>query len=245
MGKTMQPMTKHTLISRVAAAAVTVSFVAALGSASAASAAVINISGTQNGEQSGGSDCNVACEGALIDPVQVTLGPGTYVITDAYSPATGLEAGALYDAWNFEAGNDDAWVWHWKALTDDGSDGSTINQGNYASHLLLDIDSANPVDNFTSEAAAAAFGAATPSSTFTLTAPTTVDFVVNDDYLPDNAGGVSLNIEAVSAAPEPSSWTLMIAGTGLVGAMLRRRRRGQGVLALNERSDFPRSMLQI
>ncbi len=229
----------------MAAAAVAASFAVALGTASAAGAAVVNISATQNGEQTGGSDCTVACEGALIDPVQVTLGPGTYVITDAYSPTTGLEAGALYDAWNFEAGNPDAWVWHWKALVDDGSDGSTIDPSNYASHVLLDVDGAYPADNFASEAAAAAFGAATPSSTLTLTAPTTVDFIVNDYFLSDNAGGVSLDIQAVSAAPESSTWSLMIAGTSLVGAMLRRRRRGRGALSLNERSEFPRSMAQI
>jgi hypothetical protein len=194
-----------------------------------ASALIVNIDATSNGEQQGGADCAYqSCEGALIDPVQVTFAAGTYTLNDAYSPATGLEAGALYDAWNFEAGNGDAWAWHWKALLDDGADGATINTSNYAAHLLLDIDPLFVQDSFTTEAAAAAFGAATPPSTLTFSAPTTVDFVVNDYYLPDNAGGVSLDIEPVGGAPapvpEPASWAMMIVGVGGLGAALRRRR---------------------
>ena len=201
---------------------------AMLGSG-AANATIVNISGTANGEQTGGADCNVACEGALISPVQVTFAQGTYNISDAYSPTTGLQSGASYDAWNFEAGNGQAWVWHWKALLDDGQDGATINVGNYASHILLDVDAPNPADAFTTEAQAAAFGAATPISQLTFTQTTTVDFVVNDYYLPDNAGGVSLDIESASAAPEPATWGMMLfgfAGLGFIGHRRAKLKRG-------------------
>jgi hypothetical protein len=193
--------------------------------ASPASAMVINISGTQNGEQSEGGPEET---GALISPVQVTFQPGTYLISDAYNPSQGYESGAIYDAWNFEAGNPQAWAWHWKALLDDGADGATINSSNYSAHLLLDVDSLNPQDTFTSESAAAAFGAATTPSTLTFTATTTVDFIVDDYYLPDNAGGVSLDIQSLSTAPaavpETASWAMMLCGFGLVGTGLRRRK---------------------
>lgn len=66
---------------------------------------IVNISGTANGEDTGGQDCSVACEGPQIDPVQHTFGPGTYSITDAWSPTSGLATGALYDAWNFQSAN--------------------------------------------------------------------------------------------------------------------------------------------
>jgi hypothetical protein len=190
----------------------------ALGSSAAEAQQVVNISATQNGEDTGGVNCSVACEGALIDPVQVTLGPGTYSITDAYSTSTGLAAGALYDAWNYSSG----WVWHWKALLDDGSGGSTINPSNYSNYLLLDVD---PTQVFGSEADAAAFGASTPAQTFTLNSTTTVDFVVNDYFLGDNTGGVSLLLSSVSSLPEPSTWAMMLIGFGAVGFALKKQKR--------------------
>ncbi len=215
-------MKQHIWIAAAVAASV-------IAMAAPASALIVNISATSNGEQDGGADCAYqSCEGALIDPVQVTFAAGTYTVNDAYSPTTGLEASAAYDAWNFEAGNGRAWVWHWKALLDDGADGATIDQSNYAAHLLLDIDAPLNPDSFTTEAAAAVYGAATPPSTLTFSAPTTVDFVINDYYLPDNAGGISLDIEPVGGAPapvpEPAAWALMLVGLGGLGAALRRRR---------------------
>jgi hypothetical protein len=182
---------------------------------------IVNINATANGEQTGGVNCSIACEGALIDPVQVTLGPGTYIFNDAWSPTGGLEAGALYDAWNFEAGNPVAWAWHWKVFRDDGSDGSTINPDNYNSFILADVDS---TEAFPTEYAAAVFGAATPPTVLTFTHTTTLDFVVNDYYLPDNAGGVSLDISKVSSTPEPASLLLILTGAAGVGARLRGRK---------------------
>jgi hypothetical protein len=50
---------------------------------------------------------------------------------------------------------------------------------------------------------------------------TKLDFFTIDYYLPDNAGGVALDISA--AAPEPASWALLVGGFGFVGGMMRRR----------------------
>lgn len=200
-------------------------FAAVLGilvlSAPTSWANIINISGTQNGENSsnGGSDCFTACLGSLIDPVQYTVGPGTYIIKDAWNSITGYEPGALYDAWNFEAGNPVAWVWHWKVFRDDGSAGATIDPSNYSSYILADIDS---TESFATENAAAVFGSATSPVTLTFASTTTLDFVVNDWYLSDNAGGVSLDMEPVTATPEPPM-SLMLLGTGLMGLGARYR----------------------
>lgn len=77
---------------------------------------IVNINALQNGENAGNESCSITCNGSLIDPVQVTFGPGTYQLNDAWSSSSGLEAGALYDAWSFQAGNPTAWAWHWKVL---------------------------------------------------------------------------------------------------------------------------------
>jgi hypothetical protein len=198
-------------------------------SGGAAQAAVINISGTQNGEQSGNGACSDPCaNGALINPVQVTFAPGTYTLKDAYSPTTGLAAGALYDAWNFEAGNGTGWVWNYTALFDDGTDGATISPANYQAHILFNVN-APVADRRSTEQEAAAFGAATAPQTFTVDKTTTIDFVANDYYLADNAGGVSLTYDTVSAAavPEPSTWALMTLGVLALGAALRSARQDE------------------
>ena len=58
-----------------------------------------------------------------------------------------------------------------------------------------------------------------------LTTPTQLDFGVADDVFSDNTG--SFTISVGEAAPEPSTWALMIAGLGVVGVALRSgRRRG-------------------
>ena len=175
---------------------------------------IVNISGTANGEQVGNQSCSITCNGALIDPVQVTLGPGTYLITDAWSPTNST---ALYGSWNFEAGNPTAWSWHWKVLYDDGDDGATIDPSNYASHLIADVD---PTEAFSTAAAAALFGYNTAPLQIALSSTTTLDFIVNDYYLPDNAGGVSLDVhDEFSSVPEAPTWTMMIAGLAGLGFM--------------------------
>ena len=55
----------------------------------------------------------------------------------------------------------------------------------------------------------------------TLAAPGSVYAMVNDTFHRNNGGAFTAN---VSAVPEPASWAMLIAGFGLTGAALRRRR---------------------
>jgi hypothetical protein len=66
------------------------------------------------------------------------------------------------------------------------------------------------------------------STRFTLTAPTSLNFVIQDSYYPDNRGGVSI---ALSAVPEPSTWAMMLVGFGGLGAAMRGARRRQTAIA--------------
>jgi PEP-CTERM motif len=74
--------------------------------------------------------------------------------------------------------------------------------------------------------AAGAFAVASALSpiTFSLVAPTTVNFLWFDDSFGDNQGGIS-----VSVVPEPATLALMAAGLGLVGAAARRQRARQAL----------------
>ncbi len=60
-------------------------------------------------------------------------------------------------------------------------------------------------------------------------------YVDGNLYLQANAGQVETGIDGttitVSSVPEPSSWTMLILGTGAIGAVLRRRRQGARVAA--------------
>lgn len=69
------------------------------------------------------------------------------------------------------------------------------------------------------------------SSTFTLASSGPVGFAIGDSFLPDNLGGLSLE---VSPVPEPSEYLMLLAGLGVVGAMARRR---AGEHRRNERGE--------
>ncbi len=69
------------------------------------------------------------------------------------------------------------------------------------------------------------------TSTFTALGPTSTLLFTNTQG--GNNGGVLLDsvaIRQVAAAPEPSTWAMMILGVGLAGAALRRRREAAGAL---------------
>lgn len=59
------------------------------------------------------------------------------------------------------------------------------------------------------------------SMRFTLDSAQDVSFYIRDNPAGDNRGGVSLSVDAV---PEPATWAMMIAGFGMVGMGMRRRK---------------------
>lgn len=182
-----------------------------------ASGQIVNVSATTYGfyfPNTGTSD-PAPVPGQTIVPItnpsgtplnQLTLGPGTYSVTNA----AGL-TGANFDAWRFNY--DPNWVWNF-VIADN------------ARNKVLVYGEAGGIQG--SEAAIATQPAVQNFfTTFTLASQTTVDFMIRDYYLPDNAGGVSLQITplASTVTPEPTSMALMATGlVPLVGAVRRRRR---------------------
>jgi hypothetical protein len=205
--------------------------IALLAVSAEAKAATISIDSTVSG--CFGGDGQACSDGSahlfpgsrvtLIDPVTITLAPGAYTITDAATSG-------YYSAWNFSGG----WVWNWAATTDNGDGTGNVflvgasgyiygsqsaaagaHDGNYGGPggpVLPLLDPTGGPDNY--------------SLSFTLPTTTKLDFFTIDYYLPDNAGGVALDISA--AAPEPSTWAMLTIGFAGLGALTRRRRSGAG-----------------
>lgn len=78
----------------------------------------------------------------------------------------------------------------------------------------------------TSPAAIAALpGVQASHSSFTLAQTTTLDFMVRDYDLPDNAGGYGVRITPV---PEPAAAWLLLPGLAAVSLLVHRRPRHAG-----------------
>jgi hypothetical protein len=159
--------------------------------------------------------------------IQLTLGPGTYAITDGDTSTTG-------SAWNWSysgtgSQSNGNWIWDFAAVND-------------ATKVVLLNDyigtAPGTVANFSSRALAAqATGAfyngntllsttstALFSGTLTLASSTVVDFFVPDGNISDNLGGMTLNVTQVqTGVPEPASFLLVV--TALAAGCLRLRRR--------------------
>jgi hypothetical protein len=146
--------------------------------------------------------------GPLINPVQVSFGPGTYTVTNGVGMA-GATPG--FDAWNFNAGSPNNYIWAF-IIIDDAT-----------KTVVLDSlpDPAAFVGDHASVASSAY--ALNYSGSFTLSGTRLLDFITEDYYPYDNLGGVALNIQGGGGVPEPATWALMLAGFGLLGATLRRR----------------------
>ena len=151
--------------------------------------------------------------------LQLTLGAGTYNLTNAAT--TGY-----YSAWNFSGG----WVWSFIVAND-------------ATSTVLLSDYVNISPQSSQAAAAGATGVTThrqltsstaltlPGTstagfidTFSLAATTTLDFFADDYFLPDNNGGVALNVTlAREGVPEPAPLILCGSALCVIAAGLRRR----------------------
>jgi len=181
---------------------------------SAASALIINLSATTTGcnECAGGLAGPGTVQGAivtLINPVQVTLGPGTYVITNA-ATVNGVEPGANpnFLAYNFQAGNPSGWAWSFLVATDNGNGTGTMLKFDYAAGTnSTQLGKAGETGIVTGD-----YSTILPSTTtagfidtLVLGQTTVLDFFIDDYYLPDNDGGVAIKIVAM---PEPRTIAL-------------------------------------
>jgi hypothetical protein len=198
-------------------------FLVAMTFGPATHAAVIDIDARANGSYVAGGPANVlpGTTAQPFNPVQITLGAGTYSITNAAS--TGY-----YSAWNFQgsgllssSGN---WVWSFVIAERGGKiiEDAYVNAvvGSQAAMAAL----AN-VATYNGNAVLGARSTASFSDTFTLTRTTTLDIYVDDWNwgLGDNYGGVSINIQ--SAVPESDIHAMLLAGLGLLGFAARRMKK--------------------
>jgi hypothetical protein len=176
-----------------------------------------NITGCTNSGECGGAHIPPGTHmgSPLINPAQITLGPGNYTITNGAGLAG---ANPSYTAWNYNLGAANAWIWSFMAI-DDGTRNVLVEACCSAGYSTQ------------AEAAGSAY-ALNYSATFTLGATTTIDFITEDYFPNDNGGGVALSITAQDAptnnVPEPGTSSLVLAGAGLAGWAGRRRRQRQG-----------------
>jgi hypothetical protein len=158
-------------------------------------------------------------------PLQYTLGPGTYTITN------GATSGA-YSAYQFTGGG--GWAWNFVIGADNGDNTATVLDAGYASGVWLSqaqAAAATGIQTFSFNKVLSGTSVAGYTDTLTLAKTTKLDFFVVDYFLFDNAGGVSLDLEpATPAVPEPSTWAMMLIGFAWLGlAGYRRSRRAVAV----------------
>jgi len=156
-------------------------------------------------------------------PLQLTLGPGTYQVTNA-SQTLGN-----YSAWRFDGGATD-WAWSYVIASDNGNNTANVVKVGYFNAVLPDQNTwqnATNLDSFYWDNGAhlvsTSIATVNYHDTFSLAATTVLDFFIIDGFLPDNAGGVALEITPIGAVPIPAALPLFLTAIAGLGSMARRR----------------------
>jgi hypothetical protein len=141
----------------------------------------------------------------VISPVQLVVPVGTYKVTNGNGKPG---ANPNFISWNFNSSGAN-WVWSFIIINDANKE------------VLMD-GCCGPIFNTQAGAANQSF-AVNFSQSLTLTQQTTLDFVTEDYFPPDNLGGMAVSISPASTSvPEPASWTLV--GVALVSLVFVRHR---------------------
>jgi hypothetical protein len=209
--------------------------IAVVAAGTSAQAALITIDSQVNGAStaSGGPQNPDVLPGVVLPDIyspkdQLTLGAGTYVITNAATSG-------YFSGWNFEGyPGSSNWVWSFliaddatgRVLIDDFVSGVQPTQA-----AIAGLTGTTTWDGNTQLSATAA---ADFTDTLTLTHTTTLDFLIDDYFLGDNGGGVALNIASASSGssiPEPSTLILSLIFFGVLGAGRIGRRLKQSTVS--------------
>ena len=150
---------------------------------------VVNVDSLANGIINNSGDYS----GGLLNPLAVTLAAGTYDWSFAAPSGSGLSpelAGANFSAWNYGQ----AYSMYFAAFPSTASAFVAGGAGNTAT-LYYASGTASTAASAFSQFASAGHG------TFTLASATTLNFVIPDNSLSDNVGGVSVLVTRQAVIP--------------------------------------------
>jgi len=125
-------------------------------------------------------------QGVITSPLTRQLSAGCYSLTDA----SGKNSGASFDAFNYHLGVANDWAWQYRVVD--------LDRLTTLSYVAAPSDE-SPATKYAAEAGASAAGLATPTHTFCTETATSVGFMVDDNYVPDNTGGISLFMQGPMA----------------------------------------------
>ena len=196
-------------------------------------AAIVNIDARTDGAASFGPN-----QSSWFQPfgtAQLTLGPGTYSF-DLTSPTDALTAfpalttaqrGSLFTAWTYNAPwITDYFVFDSSALTNSAQPqlfcGATGGQGYGTPQAAYDAAKTSGISSQIRTGPGGRLNGVLASS-YTLTQTQTLYFVIPDNGLSDNGGGLSVVVKTPNAVPEPA--TLATLTLGALGLLRRRRAR--------------------
>ncbi len=124
-----------------------------------------------------------------------------------------IRTGQTWGGWRFNSGAN--WVWSFVVAQDNGGGAGTILMDDYVNDTLgseAAIANATGTQNYDGNTLLGSTSTATFADTLVLASSTTLDFLIDDYGLGDNAGGVALNISGPginSSTPEPASIGMM------------------------------------